>query len=110
MHRTIADDQHHRDNPVIRVFEAMRTYVEDFEGQLDDNHEVGVRLVAFGSSVLFHAQEISFSKPSVIAFKGITPEGDRVQLIQHVSQLNFLLKSVPKLQDSPRRIGFVWSN
>lgn len=109
-HRGMMEDQFHRDNPVVLVCQAMRSYISEFESALDQGQEVGVRLVSFGSAVFFHAEEIGFFKPNVITFKGVTPEGDRVQLIQHVSQLSFLLKAVPKLADKPRRIGFIWSD
>ena len=107
MHRQMVQDQFHRDNPVVRVCEAMREYITSFEASLDQDHEIGVRLVSLGGAIFFHAEEISFYKPSVISFKGVTPEGERVQLVQHVSQLSFLLKAARKLEDKPRRIGFV---
>ena len=104
----IAAAQHRRDNPVIEVFEALGSYVRDFETQLDDNHELGARLVSFGSSIQIHVQSISYSKPFLITFEGIDGEGRRMRLIQHVSQLSFLLVAVPKLKETPYRIGFIW--
>ena len=91
-----------------QVCQAIKKYVEDFEAQLDEEHEVGVRLASFGGVVLFHAERIGFSTPNVISFYGLTEEGEKVQLIQHVSQLNFLLKAVKKMEEKPRRIGFIW--
>ena len=105
----IAEQAHLRNNPVVGVCEALRRYVEEFERTLDDEHEVGVRLASFGGVLIFHAQQIGFSKPNVITFYGVTEEGENVQLIQHVSQLNFLLKSVKKREEKANRIGFLWS-
>ena len=105
--RQVAKDQFHRDNPVILIGESIRKYVQEFEARLDAEHEVGVRLVSFGNVVVFHAEQIEFSRPHLVTFSGTTPEGEHVQLIQHVSQLSFLLKAVPKLGKEPRRIGFV---
>jgi hypothetical protein len=102
----LADDQKHRDNPVYKVMDAVKQYVEEFERSLDDDHEVAVRLVSYGSTIVFHAEYISFCPPSVITFSGVTTEGERVQLIQHVTQLSFILKAVPKTNEKPRRIGF----
>ncbi len=102
----LADDQKHRDNPVYKVMDAVKKYVEEFERSLDEDHEVGVRLVSYGSTVIFHAEYIGFCPPNVITFSGVTTEGERVQLIQHVSQLSFILKAVPKTNEKPRRIGF----
>lgn len=96
-----------RNNPVIEIGEALKNYIETFENELDDEHEIGVRLASFGGVVLFHAQQIGFTKPNVITFFGVTEEGEKVQLIQHVSQLSFLLKAVKKRDEKPNRIGFI---
>jgi hypothetical protein len=103
----IEEAMHRKNNPVIDVCEALKSYVEAFEAQLDQDHEVAVRLVSFGGAVQFHAEQIGFSKPNVITFYGVTAEGERVQLIQHVSQLSFLLQAAKKLGETPRRIGFI---
>ena len=108
--RQVAEKKHRQDNPVIDVCQAIKDYVEEFERELDDEHEIGIRLASFGGVVVFHAEQIGFSKPNVITFYGVTEEGERVQLIQHVSQLNFLLKAVKKRDDKPTRIGFLWPN
>lgn len=105
----IAEQAHLRNNPVIQVCEAIKNYVEEFERELDEEHEVGVRLASFGGVVVFHAEQIGFSKPNVITFYGVTEEGEKIQLIQHVSQLNFLLKAVKKREQKANRIGFLWS-
>ncbi len=99
-----------RNNPVIQVCQAIQKYVETFEANLDEEHEVAVRLASFGGVVMFHAEQIGFSTPNVITFYGTTEEGERLQLIQHVSQLSFLLRSVKKLEEKPKRIGFIWPN
>ena len=104
----IAEAAYLKNNPVIHVCQAIQKYVETFEAQLDEEHEVGVRLASFGGVVVFHAERIGFSAPNVITFYGITEEGEKLQLIQHVSQLNFLLRSVKKMEEKPRRIGFIW--
>ncbi|MBV8465642.1 MAG: hypothetical protein JO218_06825 [Burkholderiales bacterium] len=103
----ISEQNHLRDNPVIQVCKAIRAYVEDFERSLDGDHEVGIRLASFGG-VAFHAQQIGFSMPNVITFSGNTEDGEKVQLIQHVSQTSFLLRAVRKQEAKPKRIGFLW--
>jgi len=104
----LAEAAHLRNNPVIEICQAIQKYIEAFENELDNEHEIGIRLASFGGVVIFHAEQIGFSKPNVITFYGITDEGEKVQLIQHVSQLSFLLKAVKKREDKPYRIGFVW--
>ena len=103
----ITEQVHREKNPVIGVSESIKKYIEQFEAELDDDHEIGVRLASFGGVIIFHAEKIGFSKPNVITFCGITDDGEKIQLIQHVSQLNFLLKSVKKRNDVPTRIGFL---
>lgn len=107
--RDIHENQHKKDNPVIEVCAALKNYIEEFESGLDQNHELGIRLVSFGQAISFHAQQIGFTKPNIITFWGITSEGEKIQLIQHVSQLSFLLKAAKKLEEKPIRIGFIWS-
>ena len=51
---------------------------------------------------------IGFFDPDIVTFYGSDPAGTKTQLIQHVSQLNVLLRALPKQADeaAPRRIGF----
>ena len=45
--------------------------------------------------------------PVLFVFKGFV-EGNETTLIQHIYQLNFILKAVKKEEDRPKRkIGFV---
>jgi Family of unknown function (DUF6173) len=97
-----------KSNPVIRACQTIQKYVEKFEAQLDNEHEVGGALDFFGGNVFFHAEIIGFSTSSIITFYGTTEEGEKLQSIQHVSQLNFLLKKAEKTEDKARRVGFIW--
>jgi hypothetical protein len=106
--RQMQSAQHERDNPVIGVFKSLVNYIKEFEGELDDNHEVGANLVTFGQSIQIHVQKVSYAAPFLITFQGVDNEGRVLQLIQHVSQLSFLLIAVKKLEDKPYRIGFIW--
>ena len=103
-----AQADHLKNNPVVQACQAIQKYVEKFEAQLDNQHEVGVTFPFFGGNVFFHAEKFEFSASSIITFYGTTEEGEKLQLIQHVSQLNFLLKKAKKTEDKARRIGFIW--
>lgn len=103
----IAQSAYKHRNPVIQVFASLKEYVSDFQDTLDEEHEVGANLVSFGREVTFHVHTLGYSAPAIITFHGALENGNRVQLIQHVSQLSFLLVAVKKLGDKPRRIGFV---
>lgn len=88
-------------------FEVLQKYIRNFESTLDPEHEVGVLLTNFGQSVIMHVTEISYEESVLMIFKGYV-NGKMSTLIQHVSQLNFLLTSVEKEPDRPKRtIGFV---
>lgn len=81
--------------------------IKKFEENLDNDHEVAVKLASFGQTILLSVTSIGYSNPSLIHFYGYVND-QYSELIQHVSQLNFLLMSVEK--DNPdreaRRIGF----
>ena len=93
-------------NPAKWTHKRLGEYINDFEAQLDDEHEIGARLVSFGSAVTFHIQDIGYYGPDIISFTGVNELGERVQLIQNISQLSVLLIAMKKLGDKPRRIGF----
>lgn len=82
--------------------------IEDFEATLDEESEVGFLLASFGSTVVVHVRELWYHQPNLIVFSGMNEVGHPVRLVQHLSQLNFLLLRVPKLApEEPRRpIGF----
>ena len=88
-------------------FEILQKYIAKFEQSLDSEHEVGVMLTNFGQSITMQVVEIGYEKSVLLVFKGYV-NGNLSTLVQHVSQLNFLLISVPKEPDRPKRtIGFV---
>jgi len=103
----IMEHEHRKSNPVVRTAENIRKYIEDFEAQLDADHEVALRIASFGGVIFFHAETIGFAKPDLVTFIGVTDEGERVQLVQHYTQLSFLLKAAKKLKPEARRIGFI---
>jgi hypothetical protein len=100
----------HKLNPAEWAYDRLVEYIKDFEKDLDDEHEIGARLVSFGSVVTFHIQNIGYYGPDMINFDGQDEQGQRVQLIQHLSQLNVLLIAMKKIHEKPRRLGFILSH
>lgn len=88
-------------------YENVVEQIKGFQDQLDEDHEVGLLLTAFGTSVLMQVTDIGYQNPDLLYFYGYV-NGTKAQLIQHSSQLNFLLTSVEKEDKSKpaRRIGF----
>ena len=83
-------------------------WITEFDNSLDNDHEVAVRLVSFGQTLVFHLQGMGYWNPFLISFWGVTDDGQDVQLIQHVNQISILLLKVPRKDlDKPKRpIGF----
>ncbi|MNP29353.1 hypothetical protein D3C76_1223730 [compost metagenome] len=82
--------------------------INDFDRTLDETKEVGVRLVSFGQTLSFHITDVSYDNPSLIMFSGNLENGDPVHLVQHVSQISFLLMAMQRREpeEPKRQIGF----
>lgn len=95
-------------NYASEFYARLVTRITEFNEALDDDHEVGVKLVKFGgSSMVFHLSDLGYYNPSLITFYGVTEDGNPVELIQHVSQISVLLTKLPRLPNEPKRvIGF----
>lgn len=94
-------------SPAQWAYERLILYIKNFEGQLDNEHEVAMGFTAGGAGVL-RIEGIGFFDPDIVTFYGEEDNGGRTQLIQHVSQLSVMLRAMPKApeMEEPRRIGF----
>ena len=95
-------------NYASEFYSRLKQYIIEFEQSLSDHEEVALRLVSFGESIIIHVDDISFSDPSLITFTGTLNSGEKVQLIQHVTQLSFVLmaaKTAKPIQER-ERIGY----
>ena len=89
------------------VFSHLEKEIKHFEKTLDSKHEISFQFTCFGHSVIMSVSSIGYQDPNLLYFYG-TINGQNAQLVQHVSQLNFLMLS-EKVKDEtkpPRRIGF----
>lgn len=93
-------------NPAKWTHRQLIECLYEFEKNLDDDHEVGARLISFSSEVTFYIQDIRYYDPHMISFCGSKENGEKLLLIQHVSQLNVCLVSLKKRGEEPVRIGF----
>ncbi|WP_202865851.1 DUF6173 family protein [Paenibacillus contaminans] len=97
------------DNLASEFFKRIVQMIHDFDEKLEQTHQVGMRLVSFGQAVTFHVTHVGYSDPSLIVFSGKLEDGSQVNLVQHVSQISFLLMAVerkdPLLPKNP--IGFL---
>jgi hypothetical protein len=94
-------------NPAKWVYERIVLSIKEFEEGLDQEHEIGARLVTFGPDLTFHIDDVGYWGPDIIIFHGVDKNNRKVQLLQHITQLNVLLIALDKKQERARRIGFV---
>ncbi len=89
------------------AYERLILYIRNFESQLDSKHEIAMGFAGSEAGVL-RIEGLGYFDPDVITFYGRDEDGGRMQLVQHVSQLNVVLRAVPReAPDEPaRRIGF----
>lgn len=93
--------------PARWAYERLILYIRNFEDQLDAAHEVAVGFAGSDAGVL-RIDGLGYFDPDLVTFLGVDEDGAKTQLIQHVSQLNVILRAVPKVttQAPARRIGF----
>ncbi len=94
-------------SPAEWAYERLVLYIKKFEEQLDAEHEVGLGF-AGGDVGVMRIQGIGFFAPDILTFYGTDMTGARTQLVQHVSQLNVMLRAAPRENEesAANRIGF----
>lgn len=95
-------------NPAKWVYKQLVQIVEEFETGLNDEQEIGLKIISLGNVGIYHVQRIDYRSPYILIFHCLTQDGTEATLLQNYSQLNFLLIALPKLdpQKSAMRIGF----
>jgi len=106
--RELQEIERRKNNPAMWTYERLMKYIQDFEQDLDSEHEVGARFTGDGNGKMFHIQNVGYWGPDIVVFNGVYPDDNntRVQLIQHYTQLNVLLIAAPKIEETARRVGF----
>lgn len=94
-------------SPARWAYERLVLYIRNFEEQLDGDHEVAMGFTGGNAGVL-KIEGLGYFDPDILTFYGADQTGARTQMVQHVSQLNVMLRALPKPKASPaaRRIGF----
>ena len=89
------------------AYERIILYIQNFEKQLDADHEVGLGFVG-GDAGVMKIEGLGYFDPDIVTYYGTNGAGAKTQLVQHVSQLNVMLMASPKNVDQaePNRIGF----
>ena len=96
-----------RKSPAKWAYERLILYIKNFEDLLDEEHEIAMGFTGASAGIL-RIEGIGYFDPDIVTFYGTDADGTRTQLIQHVSQLNVILRALPKRAEAaePRRIGF----
>ncbi|MEM9350420.1 MAG: DUF6173 family protein [Pseudomonadota bacterium] len=94
-------------SPAEWAYQRLALYIQNFEKQLDTEHEVAMGF-AGGETGIMRIEGMGYFDPDIVTFYGSDPTGARTQLVQHVTQLNVMLRALPKQVDQkePKRIGF----
>ncbi|KMW58305.1 hypothetical protein AIOL_003277 [Candidatus Rhodobacter oscarellae] len=94
-------------SPAEWAYERLILYIKNFEEQLDAEHEIAMGFTG-GDAGVVRIEGIGYFDPDIVTFYGSDPTGAKTQLIQHVTQLNVMLRALPKqvATEAPRRIGF----
>lgn len=96
-----------RKSPAQWAYERLILYIQNFEKELDNEHEVAMGF-AGGDAGVLRIEGMGYFDPDIVTFYGSDSGGAKTQLVQHVSQLNVLLRAVdkPSEEAAPIRIGF----
>ncbi len=94
-------------SPADWAYERLVIYIQNFEEQLDNEHEIAVGFVGGDAGVL-RIEGLGFFDPDIVTFYGKDGDGTKTQLIQHVTQLSVMLRAIPKESEAvdAKRIGF----
>lgn len=94
------------------VAENLHQEILNYQSNLPDSEDVAISIVQFGQSTTILVDSIGYIGYNLVRFGGKDNSGKPLELIQHISQLNFLLTVVQKPEpEVPKRpIGFVSQN
>lgn len=92
--------------PAQWAHERIARQINDFEQELSDQEEIGLRLVATPDTSVMHINDVGYWGPDMLIYYGTNEHGKPMQLLQHYTQMSILLTAVPKMHDEPLRIGF----
>ena len=94
-------------SPARWAYERLILYIRNFEQTLDQTQEIAMGFTG-GETGVIRIEGMGYFDPDIVTFYGADQEGAKTQLIQHVTQLNVMLRALPKLTPAaePTRIGF----
>lgn len=88
------------------MYDRIVSAIKDFEAGLAVDEEIGAQLANFGNNITVAIEDIGYHNPFLILIHGVTSNGHRCTLLQHMSQANILLVALKAREGHGRRIGF----
>ena len=97
-----------QNNPAKWIYKQLEQLIKEFEANLNNEQEVGLKIVSVGGTIAYYVEELNYYEPYILVFKCHTADNQKIILIQHHPQLNFMLTTLPKQdpQQPAKRIGF----
>lgn len=94
-------------SPARWAYERIVLYLQEFEKNLDAEQEVAMGFTGSDAGIL-RIEGMGYFDPDIVTFYGTDGSNAPMQLVQHVSQLNVILRALPKPTPSKEanRIGF----
>lgn len=88
------------------IFKHLMRRVQEFQSGLAENEEIGLQLANFGLAAQLHIRSVGYKNPNLVEFHGVDSNDNEATLVQHISQLNFMLIALKPLEEHAYRIGF----
>jgi hypothetical protein len=91
------------------IVEQIVLWIKDFDLRLGNTNQTGAKLVTFGQSLEFYVDDLVCCASPILLIKGHKKDdGEKVELIQHISQISFLLIPLPreKPEEPKKPIGY----
>ncbi|MBP0030791.1 DUF6173 family protein [Roseofilum sp. Guam] len=94
------------------MFKYLLEEIQEFESDLQADEEIAVYLASFAGGMPIRIESINYRDPYYIVLSGTTEEGQKVRLVQHVTQISILFMPIKVPSEDNRkakRIGFMAS-
>lgn len=103
---TVAEAAERQLNQANDAVEDVAAEIDYFEKELSPNEEARLVIIGGPAGTTIFPQAMAALGIDRIRFEGVDDQGCRVTVVQHVSQLNIMLKAVFVGEENARRIGF----